>query len=93
VGPFVVGFYLWISVNVFLAHSNEAFGSLALPDWKNFLRLRIDPDGSLTIFPVGVERVPRKWKKTHAGPYAPAYDPDDPRATEPELIEEPLRIR
>lgn len=93
VGPFVVGFYLWISVNVFLAHSNEAFGSLALPDWKNFLRLRIDPDGSLTIFPVGVERVPRKWKKTHAGPYAPAYDPDDPRATEPQLIEEPLRIR
>jgi len=93
VGPFVVGFYLWISVNVFLAHSNEAFGSLALPDWKNFLRLRIDPDGSLTIFPVGVERVPRKWKKTHAGPYAPAYEPDDPRATDPQLIEEPLRIR
>jgi len=92
-GPFVTGFYLWISVNGFLAHSNEAFGSLALPDWKNFLRLRIDPDGSLTIYPVGVERVPRKWKKTHAGPYAPAYDSDDPQATEPILIEEPLRIR
>jgi hypothetical protein len=93
VGPFIVGFYLWISVNVFLTHSNEAFGSLALPDWKNFLRLRIDPDGSLTLFPVGVARVPRKWKQTHAGPYAPAYEPDDPRADAPVLIEEPLKIR
>ncbi len=92
VGPFVTGFYLWVSVNGFLAHSNEAFGALALPDWKNFLRLRIDPDGSLTIYPVGVARVPRKWKQTHAGPYAPAFDPDDPKATGPELIEEPLRI-
>jgi len=92
-GPFVTGFYLWISVNGFLAHYNEAFGSLALPDWKNFLRLRIDPDGSLTVYPVGVERVPRKWKKTHAGPYAPAYESDDPEATEPILIEEPVRIR
>jgi 3',5'-cyclic AMP phosphodiesterase CpdA len=93
VGPFVTGFYLWVSVNGFLAHYNEAFGSLALPDWKNFLRLRIDPGGSLTIYPVGVERVPRKWKQTHAGPYSPAYEPDDPKATEPILIEEPLRIR
>lgn len=93
VGPFVTGFYLWVSVNGFLAHYNEAFGSLAIPDWKNFLRLRIDPDGSLTVFPVGVERVPRQWKKTHAGPYAPAFEPDDPRATEPFLIEPPLRIR
>jgi 3',5'-cyclic AMP phosphodiesterase CpdA len=92
VGPFVTGFYLWVSVNGFLAHSNEAFGSLASPDWKNFLRLRIDPDGSLHIYPVGVERVPRRWKKSHAGPYAPAYEPDDPEATEPILIEEPIRL-
>ncbi len=92
IGPIVLGVYLWMSVNLFLAHSNEAFGSLALPDWKNFLRLRIDPKGKLTIFPVGVERVPRKWKQTHAGPYSPAFDPDDPKATEPFLIEEPLVI-
>jgi hypothetical protein len=92
VGPFVMGLYLWVSVNGFMAHSNEAFISLALPDWKNFLRLRIDPDGRLTLYPVGVERVPRKWRQTQAGPHAPAYAPDDPNATEPVLIEEPIRI-
>jgi 3',5'-cyclic AMP phosphodiesterase CpdA len=92
VGPFVMGLYLWLSVNFFGAHSNEAFISLALPDWKNFLRLHINEDGHLRVYPVGVERVPRKWKESHAGPYAPAFDPDDPKATPPVLIEPPIRI-
>ncbi len=93
VGPFIMGLYLTVSVNGFGAHSNEAFISLAIPDWKNFLRLRIDKDGQLTVYPVGLERVPRKWKKANAGPYAPAYEPDDPKATGPTLIEPPVRVR
>ncbi|WP_171807285.1 metallophosphoesterase [Corallococcus exiguus] len=92
VGPFITGLYLWLSVNFFGAHSNEAFGSLALPDFKNFLRMRIGKDGALTIYPVGLERVPRKWKPTGAGPMSPAFDPDDPKATEPFLIEPPIRV-
>jgi hypothetical protein len=93
VGPFIMGLYLAVSVNRFGAHYNEAFISLAIEDWKNFLRLRIDKDGQLTVYPVGIQRVPRKWKETHAGPYAPAYDPDDPKATGPVLIEPPVRVR
>ncbi|XXF77747.1 metallophosphoesterase [Myxococcaceae bacterium GXIMD 01537] len=93
VGPLVTGLYLWLSVNRFGAHSNEAFGSLALPDWKNFLRLRIGADGVLTLYPVGLERVPRHWKESHVGPHAPRYEPDDPEATEPVYIEEPIRVR
>ncbi|WP_047863257.1 metallophosphoesterase [Archangium gephyra] len=92
VGPFIMGLYLMVSVNGFKAHSNEAFISLAIPDFKNFLRLRIDKDGQLTVFPVGLERVPRQWKQTHASPHAPAYEPDDPEATPPELIEPPIRV-
>ncbi|WP_225412568.1 metallophosphoesterase [Stigmatella hybrida] len=92
VGPFVSGLYFWVSVNGFLAHSNEAFGALAVADYKNFLRLKIDTAGCLTIYPVGVERVPRQWKETHAGPSHPAYAPDDPDATEPYLIEAPIRV-
>lgn len=92
VGPFVMGLYLWLSVNVFGVHSNEAFISLALPDWKNFVRLHINEEGHLTVYPVGIERVPRKWKQVHAGPHAPAYEPDDAKATPPALIEPPLRV-
>jgi hypothetical protein len=54
--------------------------------------LRIDPEGQLTVFPVGMERVPRKWKPTHADRYSPAYDPDDPQATDPMLIEPPVQV-
>jgi hypothetical protein len=92
IGPFIMGLYLTVSVNRFGTHSNEAFISLAVPDWKNFLRLRIDKDGHLTVYPVGIERVPRKWKETGASPYGPAYDPDDPKATDPVLIESPVRV-
>lgn len=61
VGPFLMGLYLLISLNVFGRHSNEAFSSLRIEDYKNFLRLRIAKDGSLTIFPIGIERwVPRQ---------------------------------
>ena len=53
---------------------------------------RYGVDYKLTVFPVGLERVPRKWKPTKTGPYAPAYEPDDPEASEPALIEPPVRV-
>ena len=92
VGPLLMGVYLLVSVNLFGAHMNEAAISLALPDWKNFLRLRIDPDGTLTLYPVGIARVPRRWRPTGAGPHAPAFEADDPRATPPALIEPPIVV-
>lgn len=62
VGSFVMGLYLFISLNVFGRHSNEAFSSLAIEDYKNFLRLRINSEGRLTIYALGIDRVPRRWK-------------------------------
>jgi hypothetical protein len=80
VGPLVMGLYLLISLNAFRQHPNEAFSSLQIPDWKNFLRLRIDPQGKLTIYPIGIRKVPR-W---------PALPPN--AGTPPELIEQPIVI-
>ncbi len=85
-GAFIFGAYLLISLNVFGRHGDEAFASLGIEDWKNFLRIRITRDG-LTIFPVGIDRVPRKWRD-EAGEIVP----DDPRATTPRLIEPPIRM-
>lgn len=92
VGPFILGLYLLISLNYFGRHSNEAFSSLAIQDWKHFLRLYIDAHGDLTIYPIGIRRVPRKWKP-RAGTTGPELVPDrqtDLDATEPELIEPPI---
>jgi hypothetical protein len=79
-GPLLMGLYLLVSLNGFGQHPNEAFSSLQIPDWKHFLRLRIDPQGSLTIYPVGIRKVAR-W---------PALPPH--AGTPPELIEQPIVI-
>lgn len=89
VGSIVMGIYLLISLNFFGRHSNEAFSALAIPDWKNFMRLKIDSNG-LTIFPIGIRRVARKWEKSNGA--GPVYVPADSNATPPELIEPPVRV-
>jgi hypothetical protein len=91
-GPLIMGAYLFVSLNVFGRHSNEAFSSLAIEDYKNFIRLRIDPDGSLMIFPVGLRMVPRIWRERATSAAGPLFVPNDPRATEPELIETPVVV-
>ncbi|MCY1032763.1 metallophosphoesterase [Corallococcus sp. BB11-1] len=93
VGPLVVGVYLLLSLNVFSCHPNEAFSSLSIPDWKNFLRLHFDANGRLTVYPVGLRRVPRRWRPGRSAE-EPAWvpDPEDRRATPPALIEPPIVI-
>jgi hypothetical protein len=91
-GPLIMGLYLFISLNLFGHHQNEAFSSLAIPDWKNFLRMHIDRNGDLTIYPVGLRRVPRTWKPARATS-GPTLLPDDASATEPELIENPIVVK
>ncbi|GLZ47833.1 hypothetical protein Acsp06_40180 [Actinomycetospora sp. NBRC 106375] len=41
---------------------NELFAAQSIEDHKGFLRLRIAPDGTLTVYALGVERVPRRWR-------------------------------
>jgi hypothetical protein len=91
-GTFIMGVYVLISLNIFGRHGNEAFSSLGIEDWKNFLRMQIDANGNLTIYPIGIRRVPRKWKFSDKAD-GPELVPDtkaDPKATPPELIEEPI---
>lgn len=91
VGSVIMGMYLLISLNAFGRHSNEAFSSLHIPDWKSFLRLRIHGDGTLSILPVGIRRVPRKWKAS-PDKSGPRMLPDDPAGTSPALIEPPIVV-
>jgi hypothetical protein len=54
IGSFIMGLYLLISLNLWRHHHNVAFSALRIKDYKNFLRIRIKPDGTLDIFPIGV---------------------------------------
>jgi hypothetical protein len=91
-GSVVMGLYLFLSLNCLGRHANEAFSSLAIVDWKNFLRLHVDAAGTLRIYPVGIDRVPRRWRKACPGEAGPRRVADDPRATPPRLIEPPIAV-
>lgn len=85
-GGVILGGYLFISVQIFGRHSNEAFSSLRIADFKQWVRLKIDRAGRLTIFAIGIDRVPRRWR-TGSRNGVTTDLADDPRATAPRLLD------
>jgi hypothetical protein len=61
VSPFIMGAYLFLSLNWCGRHHNEAFSALRIEDYKNFVRFKINENGDLTIFPIGVKKVFKNW--------------------------------
>jgi hypothetical protein len=56
----IFGRYLWRQLNDYGRHWNEGFSSLAIEDFKGFLRLRIDEEsGALEVHPIGLTRTPK----------------------------------
>nr|MDQ3579731.1 hypothetical protein [Actinomycetota bacterium] len=83
--------YLWATGYLGL-HGTEAYAPLHHQDQKHFLRLHIQADGALTIYPIGVDRVGRKWKLCPDAPaHAPWFAPDGPEP-EAHVIEQPITI-
>ena len=90
-GVLGIAAYLWVA-NCFGFHDNEAYAPLHHADYKSFLRFHIDSDGTLTLYPVGIDRVGRKWELRPDAPSdAPWFAPvgAEPRA---HLIEAPFRL-
>ena len=82
--------YLWVT-NCLGFHANEGYAPLHHMDLKHFLRLHIDADGDLTIYPIGLDKVGRQWElRPDDPPDAPWFAPATP--LRPHLIEEPIRI-
>ena len=52
VAGFVWGAYLTVCC-LFGLHCDQAFASMGIPNFKNFLRLKIEPN-KLTIYPIGL---------------------------------------
>jgi hypothetical protein len=55
------GVYLAVCCNVGYIHWDHAFSALRIPDYKNFLRIKLEPD-KFTIYPIGLRRVSRRPK-------------------------------
>ena len=46
---------------------NESFSSLSQQHYKNFLRIHITPEGTVSIYPIGIEKVVTDWKQKGEG--------------------------
>jgi hypothetical protein len=95
-GATLVGLYLVVS-DLVGWHRNSVFAAQSIVDYRCFLRMHIHRDGSLSIFPIGLRRVPRKWRaRVGLDPGVdgsrPRYEPGDD-VLAPHLIEGPIHIR
>jgi hypothetical protein len=88
------GIYLYASSRWWNLNHNDAFSAMRLDSHRNFLRLRIKDD-AVTIYPIGLDRVPRRdeWRRNteRRGSPPPAYVAVSPLA--PRLIEGPITVR
>jgi hypothetical protein len=85
-GAWLVGLYLFVSLQVFGRHDQHGFSSLRVQDFKGWLRMHIDTAGNLTLYAIGIDRVPRKWNAS-SRPDSALVEPADNSATPPHLIE------
>ncbi|KAL3147784.1 hypothetical protein ABBQ32_002515 [Trebouxia sp. C0010 RCD-2024] len=53
---FLFGCYLYIAVNCFHVHYDEAFSALRIPNFKGFSRLHINTDGDLEIYGLAMDK-------------------------------------
>ncbi|GAB4822190.1 hypothetical protein N2152v2_009236 [Parachlorella kessleri] len=60
---FLFGCYLFLSVNVFHVHYDEAFSSLQVPHFKGFCRFHITRSGDLEMYSLGLHKVPFSWRE------------------------------
>lgn len=89
-----IGLYLYLvstGTGTSGAHETDASSSLANPDFKNFLRLKVEAD-QVTIYPVGIPKACHYWKQTSDNLDFPIYAPDGP-APKACLIESPLVLK
>lgn len=90
-GGFLMGLYLFIAARFLGMNVNEAFSSQHIADYKNFIRMHLDTDGNLTLYPIGVERANRAWRlNTAAKNGEPWFVPADRNHPTYHFIEQPI---
>jgi hypothetical protein len=86
----VAALYLLVASR-FGVNLNELFAGQGIQGYKGFLRLHIDREGALTVYPIGIDSAGKRWK---ANPNAPAHAPwiVPVKPLKLRLIEEPIRL-
>jgi len=92
-GGTLIGLYLVLANRGLGIHTNEVFSCQHIPHYKHVVRLHVDPDGDLTIYPLGVPTVERNWSLHPDGrPQEPWFEGTGELADRVELIEPPVSV-
>jgi hypothetical protein len=84
VASLLVSAYLLLAAT-FKINVNELFAGQGIEDYKSFLRLRFAPDGTLTIYAIGVDKISHRWVPQSAGSWFRPATPLKPR-----LVDDPV---
>ena len=106
-GPLVVAVVLYLPVigfvstqlcalyllvaSFFKVNVNELYAGQGIEDAKSFLRLHIDSDGTLTVYPLGIRRICRRWVADPEGSHDASWLRPE-QSLDVHLIEEPIRV-
>jgi hypothetical protein len=89
-GSLLFGAYIWLMSVTTGGHTNDVYSSMAIQDYKHFLRFHVKDDGSIEIFAIGVDNVPREWTLDPArGCTAPFFEPKGTKL-EPRVVDGPF---
>ena len=96
VGGSLWGLYWVLTGMIARMHAEDAFAALRIQGYKSFLRLKFEPD-RLTIYPLGVDKVPDRhsWRNAPMGAGAPPHNPKlvPKKPIDVRLIESPIVIQ
>jgi hypothetical protein len=92
VGPLIFGLYLVVADALLGVNTNEVFAGQRIEDHKCFVRMRIDREGRLNLWAIGVDHVCRAWHvdESVTAPGAPMITPSSPIAAH--VIDGPVVI-
>jgi hypothetical protein len=94
-GGMLFGAY-WVLTSIIGRMHMDSFGALGNANYKNFLRLRVEPD-KITVYAIGLDKVPGRkgWRALDAADDTSGHNPliRPKRDLRPHLIEPPYEIR
>lgn len=95
IGATLWGIYWVLAGCLMRMHTEDAFAALRIGDYRNFLRMKFEPD-RLTIYPIGLDRVPPRsfWVPPSEDRAPPPNNPQlvGKHSLDIKLIEEPIVI-
>jgi hypothetical protein len=89
----LAGCYLLVTNVFFAMHDNEVFSSLRLRSFKSFVRIHLDGDGDVTVYPVGIRHVRSgRWRLQPDAPAGSSWFAK-PADVSCEILERPFTLR